>query len=203
MTSAPLNPNEEGPAPSGDDGRGAREQADRIAALLDEVQATVEPPTWQRVEALVEALVGLYGQGIERLLAIVASPEARAERLDALLCEDELVSSLLVLHGLHPVSTAARIEHALERARPHLGAHGVEISLVGVGADGVARLRLSGAHRGCASSLDSLERTLEAAIEAVAPEVKRVELDSPMRSGAERLVQIDLRRSRARGEGAR
>jgi Fe-S cluster biogenesis protein NfuA len=184
-------------AREGGDG-GAREQADRIASLLDEVRATAGQPTWQRVEELVQRIVGLYGEGIERLLAIAAASGAPDDRLASLLCEDELVSSLLVLHGLHPVPTATRVERALDRVRGHPGSRGADVALVGIDADGVASLRLLGGRGGCASTRATLARAIEAAVQAAAPEVTRVALDD---DGAEPLVQIDLHRSRAAARG--
>ena len=50
--------------------------------------------------------------------------------------QDELVGSLLLLHGLHPLSLEARILQALEKIRPYLGSHGGNVELVSVDEDG-------------------------------------------------------------------
>jgi Fe-S cluster biogenesis protein NfuA len=176
----------------------AREEADRIAALLDDVRRTAGPPAWQRVEELVERLVGLYGRGIERLLELCDEAGALDDRLRSLICADDLVSSLLVLHGLHPASADARLRAALDRARPHLSPHGAEVELVGIDADGTARLRLRAGRAACASTRAAIEAAIRACVEAAVPEVGRIEVDGgDAHAGAERLVQIDLRRSRA------
>jgi Fe-S cluster biogenesis protein NfuA/nitrite reductase/ring-hydroxylating ferredoxin subunit len=178
-----------------------RQEAQRIELLLDEVRAMAGRPTWQRVEELVQRIVELHGAGIERILALVADAGGLDERFLAALCDDELVSSLLVLHGLHPVPTADRVRRALDGVRPYLGSHAGDVELVSVDAEGVVRLRLLGTCRGCPSSRATLEHTIEAAIEAAAPEVARIEVDaSPATPEAAeaRLVQIDLQRSRAR-----
>jgi Fe-S cluster biogenesis protein NfuA/nitrite reductase/ring-hydroxylating ferredoxin subunit len=177
-----------------------RDEARRIELLLDEVRAMAGPPTWQRVEELVQRIVALHGAGIERILGLVADAGALDQRLLSALCDDELVSSLLVLHGLHPVPTAERVRRALDGVRPYLGSHAGDVELVSVDADGVVRLRLLGTCRGCPSSRATLEHTIEAAIETAAPEVARIEVDAsttaPEAAGPE-LVQIDLERSRA------
>lgn len=179
------------------DGADLRDEAHRIELLLDEVRASAGRPTWQRVEELVQRLVGLYGAGLDHLLGIVAGAGALDPRLQAALCDDELVSSLLVLHGLHPVSTAERVRHALERVRPLLGSHAGDVELLGVDDEGVVRLRLLGSCCGCPSSRATLEHTIEAAIEAAAPEIARVEVDASPVDHEPDLVQIDLQRSRA------
>ena len=179
-----------------------REQADRIAVLLDDVRALAGPPAWQRVEELVQRLVGLYGRGIERLLELVDEVGALDDRLEGLLCADELVSGLLALHGLHPASADTRLRAALDRLRPHLDLHGAEVEIVGVGADGIARLRLREKRAACASTRAAIEEAITACVEAAVPEVKRIEVDGGEgRAGGDRLVQIDLRRSRAARAG--
>jgi Fe-S cluster biogenesis protein NfuA/nitrite reductase/ring-hydroxylating ferredoxin subunit len=189
-------------AAHGDPGRDAREQAERIAALLDDVHAMAGQPTWQRVEELVQRLVALYGAGLERLLDLVAEGGAFDDALEARLAKDELISSLLVLHGLHPIPTIERVERALAEVRPYLGSHSGDVALLDLDDAGVAHLELLGSCHGCPSSRATLEQTIRAAIEAAAPEVTEIEVRGVTNEPAEsaQLVQIDLRRSR--GEAA-
>jgi hypothetical protein len=84
-----------------------RREGERIAQLIDDLGAMAGAPVRQRAEELVERLVHLYGTGLGRLMQILGG-----DRLDdaarARLQQDALVSSLLVLHGLHPDPAAAR-----------------------------------------------------------------------------------------------
>jgi hypothetical protein len=84
-----------------------RREGERIAALIDDLGDIGGAPVRQRLEELVQRLVHLYGAGLGRLLHILGGdqldPQVRA-RLQA----DPLVSSLLVLHGIHPAADAAR-----------------------------------------------------------------------------------------------
>ena len=88
-----------------------RREGDRIAQLVDDLGTIGGAPVRQRVEELVQRLMHLYGTGFARLLHIL-TPDAGAPRVDeatrARLHADPLVSSLLVLHGLHPDPDAAR-----------------------------------------------------------------------------------------------
>jgi hypothetical protein len=86
------------------------DRAARIEKLLDEVQATAGPVAWPRVESLITALVELYGAGIERVVTMARESARDSAELDQLLLKDDLVSSLLVLHDLHPAADASDLE---------------------------------------------------------------------------------------------
>jgi Fe-S cluster biogenesis protein NfuA len=169
---------------------------DRIEVLLGQLRDTAEPATLARVEELVERLLELYGQGLGRVLSLLADGGAMTESLKAALTADPLVSGLLTLHGLNPVDVTARVEAALERVRPLLGAHAGGVALVNVDDRRVVHLRLEGACDGCASSRATLEGLVRQAIEDAAPEVAGVEVEgmSPATHAAP-LVQLGRRAS--------
>ena len=94
------------------------------------------------------------------------------------LAGDELVSGLLLVHDLHPYDVETRIANALDTVRPYLGSHGGDVEYLGIDDDGVVRLRLLGSCDGCASSSVTLELAVEGAVEAAAPEMTRIEVES-------------------------
>jgi Fe-S cluster biogenesis protein NfuA len=179
---------------------GAREDellraGDRVAQLLEELRGMAGPSTWQRVEELVQRLLELYGAGLERVLEHGVAVEREGGALAARLRADPLVSSLLVLHGLHPAPTEERVARAVDDARARLGDH--EVELLGVDADGTVRLRARAAPASCPSSAPTVARALEKTIVEAAPEVSRVEvqgLAAPPAAGGQRLVQLGARR---------
>ncbi|HEX4149448.1 MAG TPA: NifU family protein, partial [Pirellulales bacterium] len=61
--------------------------------------------------------------------------------------------------------------------RPLLGAHGGNVLLLGVTAEGAVHLRLEGNCHGCASSQATLKSTIEQAIYAAAPEVSAIHVE--------------------------
>src|SRR5262249_8168482 len=120
--------------------------------------------------------VGLYGDGLARVTAILAAHGEAGDGMLAALTEDPLVASLLVLHDLHPLSTDERISRALDQVRPYLGSHAGGVQYLGV-RDGVARLRLEGSCHGCPSSTVTVRLAIETAVRDAAPEVTEVEVE--------------------------
>lgn len=174
-----------------------RETGERIGVLLDASAAGGEVAR-QRAEDLVALVTDLYGAGLERVLEILAE----AGRLDAAaqsaLVDDDLVASLLLVHGLHPHDVTTRVSGALESVRPYLGSHGGDVELLDVSAEGVVRIRLLGSCDGCPSSAVTLQLAVEGAIEAAAPEVTSIEVDTPATTGAASPAVIPVDALRAR-----
>jgi Fe-S cluster biogenesis protein NfuA/nitrite reductase/ring-hydroxylating ferredoxin subunit len=90
--------------------------------------------------------------------------------------EDEMVGSLLLLYGLHPLDIETRILQALDKVRPYLRSHGGNVDLVGVDG-GIVRLQLQGSCNGCASSAMTLKLAIEEAIYEAAPDLVALEVE--------------------------
>ena len=118
----------------------------------------------ERAEELVRIVADLYGAGLERLLDLVHEQGGLTDEVIDALARDELVSSLLLVHGLHPYPVETRIRRALAT---------LDADLVEVTADGVALIRIAGGH-GCGSA--GVRQAVDDAIEAAAPEVTRIEV---------------------------
>ena len=156
-----------------DDGE-AGERVERVETLLEQVEALADPYAREKATEMVQAVLDLYGEGLARVMAharnggVGALPEA--------LAGDELVSHLLLVHDLHPVSVEDRVRGALEEVRPYLESHGGNVALVGV--DGATvRLRMQGSCSGCPSSTVTLKLAIEEAVFKAAPEVEAVEAE--------------------------
>jgi len=154
-----------------------RAAADRIEGLLQELAALGDPHARAKAEELVRLLMRLYGEGLERVLGIVYEEGGGAVgRVFDRLGDDSLVSSLLVLHGLHPLDVETRVQRALDRVRPYLGSHGGDVKLLAV-EEGVVRLRLEGSCHGCPSSAVTMKLAVERAIEEAAPEITGIAVE--------------------------
>ena len=75
----------------------------------------------ERAEELVRLVADLYGAGLERMLDILHDAGRLDDDVLAALAGDELVASLLLVHGLHPYDVHTRVEQALDGVRPYLG----------------------------------------------------------------------------------
>src|ERR1700690_500218 len=131
-----------------------RTAGDRIQTLLDSCAAS-GAVAYERAQELVREVVGLYGAGLERMIKLSGDP-GMAERL----ATDDLVASLLLVHGLHPHDVHRRVSDALDRVRPYLGSHGGDVDLIEVtqGPEGAGvLLAFKGSCKSCPSSAVTLE----------------------------------------------
>jgi Fe-S cluster biogenesis protein NfuA len=151
-------------------------EVDARLAALEQLAPGARTAATEAVAAVVE----LYGEGLQRLLALEPELAARA-------AADPAIAELLLIHGLHPVPLAARVEAALDEVRPYLRSHGGGVELLGVD-DGVVQLRLEGACNGCPSSAATLRSAVDDAIQRAAPDVERIEADGMVAGG---LLQIE------------
>lgn len=174
-----------------------RATGDRIETLLD-ASAAGGMVARERAEELIRLVTDLYGAGLERILEILHECGRLDEEVLALLAHDELVSGLLLIHGLHPYDLQTRIEQALESVRPYLGSHGGDVELLSMTQEGTVRLRLLGSCDGCPSSSVTLELAVESAIEAAAPEVTGIEVEtaSAPHAHAGPVISVESLRSR-------
>ena len=136
-----------------------------VAALTRRSRAP--PRSWSGL------LVGLYGDGLSAIMAVLAGGGEAGAAIMTALTEDPLVTSLLLLHDLHPLSVDERIQQALDQVRPYLGSHAGGVQYLGV-RDGVATLRLEGSCHGCPSSTVTVRLAIEGAVQDAAPEVSEV-----------------------------
>ncbi len=183
----------EGPPPED-----LRAVGDRIEVLLD-ASSSGGVVARERAEELVRLVADLYGAGLERVLELMYDLGRLDDEALAALAADDLVSSLLLVHGLHPYDVTTRVENALDSVRPYMATHGGDVELLEVTDEGVVRVRLLGSCDGCASSSVTLSLAVEGAIEAAAPEIVSIEVDTTQTDAAKDagpLISVDSLRSR-------
>jgi Fe-S cluster biogenesis protein NfuA len=152
------------------------ELVERVQELLGSLDEIADPVAQQRVQELIGTVLELYGAGLERVLGIVDDAGGDALPIRQALLDDGVVSSLLLIHGLYPISLEERVVEALDSVRPFLASHGGNVELLSV-EEGVARLRLVGSCDGCPSSAATLENALKEAIDATAPDLLGLEVE--------------------------
>ncbi len=159
-----------------------------LVARVQELTATLEQvsdPLARGVgEDLAAAVVQLYGEGLERIFAALEE-EASVGEVRERLVDDGVVASLMLIHGLYPVSLEQRVHDALEEVRPYMESHGGNIELLGV-EDGIARLRLVGSCDSCPSSAATMELAIEEALQQAAPDLAGLDVEGVVASDAAR-----------------
>jgi Fe-S cluster biogenesis protein NfuA/nitrite reductase/ring-hydroxylating ferredoxin subunit len=161
-------------------------RAQRIEMLIQEVNELPDSHARAIVEELVQALLDMYGEGLSRIFVIISRSEASGNELIKTFTKDDLLSSLFLLHELHPEDIETRVARALVEVRPYLKSHGGNVELVKID-KGVAYLRLEGSCHGCPSSTITLKLAIEEAIYKAAPDLVELQVegvtDPPPRPG--------------------
>jgi len=149
----------------------------RIDELVRKVEAACDPALRSDVRELIETLMDLHGAGLERILEILSNAGETAAGLIQSLSRDELISSLLVLYGIHPEDFESRVRRAVDNVRPQLRSQGARLELIAM-AEGSVRVRIIGA-----ASRD-LEELVRAALFATAPDAAEVVIEGTATNGS-------------------
>lgn len=67
----------------------------------------------------MESILALHGSGLEKMMELVFESGQAGEATIRRFTNDALVSSLLVLHGLHPDDIETRVRQALAKLPGH------------------------------------------------------------------------------------
>jgi Fe-S cluster biogenesis protein NfuA len=146
------------------------QSAERIEELIANLEQSTDPAARAGVRELVQALMDVHGAALERMLEIISRVDDRVKRAVA---DDPLVSSLLLLYGLHPDDLDTRVHRAMERMRQYVRKHGGEIGEISINE---AKISVRLETTGCHSTAHTLKSAVEDAIRAAAPEVAEVEI---------------------------
>jgi len=148
----------------------------RIQELVERIDALPSSPARVLFEECLESVLAFYGHGLERILELVAEAGPDGQKIYDDLIHDNVVRGLLLIHDLHPVDIETRLRAALDKVRPYLESHGGNVELISLTND-VARLRLQGTCRSCASSTVTLELAIRHAIEEACPDLIGFEVE--------------------------
>ena len=151
-------------------------RAERIETLIQDIASFPDPRARAITEELLQTLLDMYGEGLSRLLDLTVESNASGYELIETFAHDDLLSSLFMLHDLHPASIETRVTSALVEVRPYLKSHGGNVELIKI-ENGVAYLRLEGSCNGCSASTITLKNTIEEAIYKAAPDLDRIEVE--------------------------
>jgi Fe-S cluster biogenesis protein NfuA/nitrite reductase/ring-hydroxylating ferredoxin subunit len=148
----------------------------RVQALQEALEAKGSSSTRDLAEELVSTLVQLYGEGLERIIGGLLADGEAGSRMATALSEDPLICTLLLIHDLHPVPLADRVQAALDSVRPYMASHGGNVDLLSL-EDGVATISLKGSCSDCSASAVTLELAIKQALEESAPDLAGLEVE--------------------------
>ena len=161
----------------------------RIGELVGQLENIEDPEVRAGAKALVQLILDLHATGLERALEILAKNGDLGQRAIDDLGDDSLVSSLLVLYGLHPLDLETRIERAVEKVKPRVRKGGGELELLGM-EDGVVRLHIEVTGHTCGSTGKTLQAMVEDALYAAAPDMSGLIIDGLEEKSASGFVPL-------------
>lgn len=138
---------------------------EQIGSLVEQVRAFPDPQARDIALQLTQAILDMHADALARLMELLSRYEDNAELVETLV-SDPKVGGILLLHDLHPLDLATRVQRALQT--PELRSGGGKIELIS-SQDGIVRVRVDGR--------PGIRATLEQAIWAAAPDAHEVIVD--------------------------
>jgi len=172
------------------EGTDFRQDIQRIGGLVQEIESIADPAIRAATKDLVQSLMDLHGAALEKALEIIAGTEETGMALIDRLGRDSLVSSVLILYGLHPEDLESRVVKAVDRVRQQLRKQGCEVELLGVN-DGAIRLRVETGSHTCGSTAKTVQATLETAMYDAAPDLTSLLIEGLEEKPASGFVALD------------
>lgn len=149
---------------------------ERVQELQDALEAAGDSPPAALLEELLSSVVQMYGAGLERIFTALSETGESGQRIAADLADDPLLATLLMIHDLHPVPLADRVQQALDSVRPYMESHGGNVELLSL-ENGVARIHLRGSCSDCSASSVTLELAIKQALEEAAPDLLGLQVE--------------------------
>jgi hypothetical protein len=153
-----------------------RERIQEIGRLIAALDGIADEQARTSTRELVQLVMELHGAGIERMLEITFSQGAAGAEFIDHLAADPTVSSLLVLHGLHPEPMEARVQQDIANLAAELRKQDVEVQLLGIDEGNVRILARTNAHA-CGSTARTVRASIEEGVFAAAPEVASLTIE--------------------------
>jgi Fe-S cluster biogenesis protein NfuA len=172
------------------DDRDFKDDMERIGGLVQEIESIADPAVRATTKDLVQSLIDLHGAALEKALDIVAQAGDPGMNIIERLGRDSLVSSVLILYGLHPEDLETRVVKAVEKIRPQLRKQGCEVELLGA-SNGAIRLKVETGLHTCGSTAKTVQATLEGAIYDAAPDMASLVIEGLEEKPSSGFVPLD------------
>jgi hypothetical protein len=144
-----------------------QERMQRVEELIAAIQEHANPVVRASAVELIRTLLDIHRAGFEQTLEPIMRQGEPGQAILNELLQNDLVSRLLLLHGLHPVDLETRLERALDHVRPRLRTYGADVTLTRA-THAVVELRIRGGS-------EEVHRLLQEVILTAAPDVLTIE----------------------------
>lgn len=152
-----------------------QQRARSIETLVGKLENASDPALKNAAKDLVQAIMELHGAGLARMLELLRDVgDSSANGLIDRFGRDQLVRSLLLLHGLHPQDLHTRITQALQDLSATLSSHEGKAKLISIDEDGAVTVHFQVKSSGCGSTAASLKPLIEAALLDAAPDASSI-----------------------------
>jgi Fe-S cluster biogenesis protein NfuA len=156
---------------------GTRERIQKIEELIQHLDETGDAESRELISQLLQALMDLHSACLGRIVTVLSDYGNPGREILSTLGDDEMVSGLLLLYGLHPIPLAERIKSALHSLQPLLDSAKASVEIVSVDPE-IVKLRIeTNSNGGCHSNSTQLKEAIENAIVSVAPDVANLVID--------------------------
>lgn len=146
----------------------------QLNLLVEQLEQHPDTEVRDKVLDLVQIILHLHGESLRRIIATLES-EPNRDQILARMVGDEVIGSILLIHGLMPGSLYDRVWAKLNELRPYLVSQGCDVELLGID-DARARMRLIRSGKG-APPIAVLKGEIEKALSEVAPDLAGVEIE--------------------------
>jgi len=168
-----------------------QQRLQRVEVLTQAAEALSDTSARNCVRELIRAVLDLHKAALTRMWKLITQSGDSVNHLSERLVEDPLVSSLLLLHELHPVGLEDRVCKAIDALRPALKGYGYAADILEATQERIwIGLRTDRDDPGFSTHL--VTPIVEEAILAVAPDVQRIQIDQPVESGTSPGVHFSL-----------
>ena len=147
----------------------------QISELVARLNDLPDPESRNTARSLIEAVLSLHGAGIQRMLETLFDSGDTGKASIRQFAADPLISSLLVLHDLHPDDLETRVRRALGKL------HGAA-DIVSV-FDGSVRLRLN-------TNSCGVRESVEAAVHEEAPDAVEIIIEDSAATAPNNFVPL-------------
>lgn len=149
----------------------------RLQCLSEEIESCTDLAVRERMRGVVQIVLDFHQRGLARLMQHLSQSGHHGLVIFDALSSDELVSSLLLLHDLHPLDLNTRLQQVIEKGSTQWATHGVLVQLAGVSPEGIVQLKAVKSSEGWPPSPTGLRTSIQQAIYAAAPDVSGVVIE--------------------------